>query len=663
MMNKTKLFGFSVLVLLTLVAVTSFASAASLSVSNIDFPASVDHDQGSFQVSFDVTNTGAADPAVSFVLQMDSGQATLTMPTVPIADGSGASVKVSVSGTVNFPAFQTGFLDGTIIVDDQGGGSPKNADFLVSINEAPPSPALTVRKVQDLTPTRNGTIEVENNGNVAWSNVQLTDSGDFDVQFHYGGAQVTSVSLGVGQKKTLTIVPIGIEDVGFGGETVEMTATADDGTTSGMVSMTVEGSFCEAGSVGGDLEITNVKVSNTGEGKDDNWKLLDTIEVEIDFENSGNDDLEDIFIEVGLFDSSGKNQISDLEFEEADEEEFDYGDLDEGDDDTVTFKFKVPVDFEDGKYKLTVKVYSDKSGEDVQCTDTASDFDENDKYMLIDVERESDEGSFIAFDEIEFTPVEATCGDRVTMTLDVYNIGDEDQDQVKITLKNTVLGIDEFVEIRTNLDQGDKETISFDFVMPSDAEDKFYALTLSAEYDYNRGTYREELDEDVDVQLRVIGCGTGSGTGTGSADKIAIIIASLDSDGAVAGGEIIIKATITNLKPQRTAFAVDALGYQSWATLDDISPRIVDLAEGESKDVFLTFVVDEDVEGERSFDIEVKDGLGGSETREIALNIEGSSASGVGFDFGDNAFLWVIGAVNVILVILIIVVAVRVARR
>ncbi|MFH1802157.1 MAG: putative S-layer protein [archaeon] len=660
MMNKTKFFGLSVLIFLTLVVTAGFTSAASLAVSNINFPSSVSHNGGSFQISFDITNTGAADPAIAFTLQMTSGQATLTMPTVPIADGSVTPVTISVSGTVNYPAFQDGTLAGAVISDDQGGGAPKNAAFSVLINNAP---SLKVTKKTSITQTSNGSIEVENDGNIDWSNIQLTDSGDFTVKFYDGSNEVTSISLNSGAKKTLTVVADGLDSVGFGGEEVLITATANDGTTTGAVTMTVEGSFCEAGSVGGGLEITDVKIDNTGEGKDDEWHLLNTVEVEIQFENVGNDDLEDIFIEIGFFDSDGKNQVSDLEFENSDEEEFDYGDLDEGDDDTVTFKFRVPADFEDGNYKLTAKVYSDKSGEDVECTDTASDFDEGDKYALIDVERESDQGKFIAFENVEFTPTEASCGDRISMTLDVFNVGDEDQDQVKITLKNTELGINEFVEIRTDLDQGDKETVSFDFVVPDDAKDKFYTLALSAEYDYNRGTYREELDEDTEVPLKVIGCGTGSGTGTGSTDRIAIISASLDSEEVVAGGEVIVKATVTNLKSQRTAFAIDALGYQSWATLDEISPRILDLAEGESKDVFLTFIVDEDVEGEKSFDIEVKDGLGGTETREIALNIEGSSASSVGFDFGDSAFLWVIGAVNVILVVLIIVVAVRVARR
>lgn len=659
MMNR-KLCGFVAFAFLAVIALVGFASAASLTISNVDFPSSVNHDGSSFQISFDVTNNGAADPAIGFTLQMSSGTATLTMPTTPIADGTTTPVTIPVSGTVNFPAFQNGNLAGSIIVDDQGGGAPKTVPFIVTIND---EPSLQLTRITELTQSQNGTIEIENDGNVDWGNIQLTSSGDFGVEFFDSNDNsISSLSLAAGDSEVITVSGVNLGDIGFGGESVEIVATADDGVTEDTVNMTIQGSFCEEGSVGGDLEITTFDVEVVeGEGDDDAWKLLDIVEIEVEVENIGDDEVEEVFVEIGLFDSNGRNEISDLEFESDDEEEIEIGDLDDGDEETVTFRFQVPADFEDGDYRLTVKAYSDDVGEDEQCVDTSDDLDENERYTIIDVEREDDEGKFIAFDDIVFTPTEATCGDRVSMTLDVFNIGDEDQDQVRVNLRNTELGINEFVEIRTDLDQGDRETVSFEFVIPDDAEDKFYTLNLFAEYDYNRGTYREESDEDTGVPLRIIGCGTTPGDG-GDTDRIAIISADLESEEVVPGEEVVIRATITNLKSQRTAFAIDALGYQSWATLDEISPRIIDVPAGESGEVLFTFIVDEGVEGEQSFDIELRDGLGGTEMREIALNVEGTGDGG-GFNFGDNAFLWVIGAVNVILVILIIVVAVRVARR
>jgi len=571
-------------------------------------------------------------------------------------DGStSASISVEDGETVYIRWFGYDATDpsGTLRID----ADTLNVQGTATVATTNPSLDLTV--VSEMTQSSDGSIKVENDGDVTLTGIDLSSTGDFEVTFSND-----NFALAPGASETITVSAVDLGEIDFGGKTIAINATADDDTTDG-VSMTVEGSFCDAGEAGGSLKIKDIEIDNNGDGDDDEWMLLDEVEIEVEIENTGNDDVDDVIVVLGFYNDNGNDETSDLEFENDDEEEIDLGDLDEDDEETVTFKFKVPADFEDGDYKLVIKAYSDDLEEENECVDTANDHtDGNDKYTKIDVQREDDEGKFIAFEDIEFTPAEATCGETVTMTLDVYNVGDEDlEDQIKIELRNTALGISEFVEIRTDLDQGDNEQISFDFVIPQGAEDKFHTLKLSAEYDYKRGSYRESSDDDEDVQFRVIGCGPAPG---GSDDKIAIISASMDSDEAVAGETVVVRASVTNLKSQRAGLIVDAVGYQSWGSLDDVSPRVVDLAPGESADVLLTFTLDDDADGEESFDIQVKDGSSNIETREIALNIEGTSSAsgGIGLpSLGDNAFLWVIGIINVVLVVLIIIVAVRVARR
>ncbi|MCA9485416.1 MAG: putative S-layer protein, partial [Nanoarchaeota archaeon] len=374
------------------------------------------------------------------------------------------------------------------------------------------------------------------------------------------------------------------------------------------------------------------------------------------------DDVEDVMVELGFFDSEGVNQVDELEFENSDEEEIDLGRIKDDDKETVVFRFKIPADFDDGSYKLTAKAYSDDLDEENECTAKSGDFDVDDLYTVIDVEREDDEGKFIAFDEPQFIPSEATCGERVSFTFDVHNVGDEDQDQVRVNLRSTQLQLDESVVIRSDLDQGDSETVSFDFSVPEGLVDGLYDLSVRADYDYDDGDYDESSDDETLFQLRLLGC-SGTGTGSNSGQRIAVISASLDSD-AVAGEQLVIKATVTNAKTTTDRFLVSAEGYSSWADLDDISAVDFQLASGESRDVTLTFDVDSDASGTESFDIEVRDSQGKVETRTVRIdNISGTSSQGTGLDFGDNTFLWIVGLVNVILVILIIVVAVRVARR
>ena len=262
------------------------------------------------------------------------------------------------------------------------------------------------------------------------------------------------------------------------------------------------------------------------------------------------------------------------------------------------------------------------------------------------------------------------------MTTDVYNIGDQDQDHVKVILQSSLLDINEFYEIKNDLDQGDREQVSLQFTIPQDAEDKNYVFELSAEYEYDDGDYDEESDEPMDVALSVIGCealpedddadDADDDSDDGPLANFVLINAVLDSDDAIAGQPLVIRTTVTNLKSGASSFAVSATGYESWSTLDSVSPQIFSLGPGESRDVMITLNADEGIVGEEVLTIEVRS-ASGLETRELSVNIEEASTASespfAGFNLGDNAYLWIIGVINVVLVILIIVVAVKISRR
>lgn len=527
--------------------------------------------------------------------------------------------------------------------------------FVLALSVVSAAVGVDITQNQAITLTQNGSITVTNTGDVT-ADITLLSAGDFTVSF-----SDNLFSLAAGAQRTVDIAPLGLDEVGFGGKTTTITARASDGTeqVEDSLSMTVTGSFCRAGERGGNLEITDVKIDNNGDGDDEEWMLLDTIEITVEVENDGNDDIDDVFVEIGLFDSDGENQVRDLDFENADEEEYDLGDLRDGDSEEVTFTFRVPADFEDGSYRLTVKAYSDDLGESNECTSTSSDLSD-DTFQDISVERESDEGKFITFEDVEFVPMDPTCGETVRMTLDVFNIGDEDQDQVRVNLRNTELGLNEFVEIRSDLDQGDSEGITFDFEIPQNAQNKFYTLLLSSEYDYRNGNYRQESDDDTQIQMRVIGC--AGGTPGNQSGRIAIISAALDSEDVSAGQELVVRGTVTNLKSQTATFVIDVTGYNSWASLDSVEPRTLTVPAGASSDFLVTFNIDESSSGEESFTIRVSDGQGNTESREVGVNVGGASG-GVGeINFGSPIF-WGLLVLNVLLIVVIIIVAVRVARR
>jgi hypothetical protein len=652
-MKTSKTITLTLLTLMTAIFVAGLVAAANtgdLKLVSVSMPTDVDHDQGTLNVVFDLVNDGNAH-SITWTSSPSIGTWSFN-PSLPSVIGATSSVRITA--TLTFPSGSTGTITDTIRVSS-GSLVPGELDVSIPIKS---TSSLEVTQTKAITPLQNGTITVMNNGNSVLSGITLSKvSGDFDVTF----TPNTIASLASGSSVSVEVAPVALGQTGFGGKSVTVKARASSGIEDTLI-MNIGGSFCKAGAVGGSIVISDVDIDNQGEGDDDQWKLLDNIEIQIDIDIENDDEdfeVEDVIVEIGLFDSQGRNQIDDLEFDSDDEEEVEIGDMDEGEDETVTFRFKIPADFEDGRHKLTVKAYGDKIGESVECTDFTDSFDDL-TFQSIDVDLEDDEGKFIAFDNIELRPQDVTCGDTVSLSLDVFNVGDEDQEQVRVNLLNSELNVELSREIRKDFDkgEGDKERIDFTFIVPRGLPDDLYPLRLSSDYDYRRGAYRQSSDRDHTVGLRLIGCQGGLGPATGN---IASITATLGSD-AKAGEELIVKSRITNLKSETASFIVDTSGFESWASLDSISNRLLTLNAGESRDVSFTFDVDDDASGQVSFVIEVQSG-DEMASREVAVNIASKTGTSGGLDLGDNSLIWVIGIINLVLIILIIIIAVRISRR
>lgn len=438
-------------------------------------------------------------------------------------------------------------------------------------------------------------------------------------------------------------------------KSINVTAKSDTGNTthSEIATVNFNSGFCENGPAGRNISISDIDVNNAGEGEDDEWNLLDKVSIDVDVENNGDDDLDDVIVEMALYDSSGINRVDDLDFSNTDENEYELNTIRDGDEKTATFEFTVPADMDDGSYKLAFKAYSDDSGEDVDCADEHS----GDTFQQISIDRETDEEKSIVVSDVEL-PQQATCRDTISGTFTVFNIGDEDQDQVLIEMKNSALNVNQEFVIREDLDEGDDQSQEFSFDIPANIKDGTYSLDFKTFSDFDDGVYETESEDTFSFPLRIVGCSPSTGNG-GSSDSSISVSASLASD-AEAGKPLIVTARIRNTGSSDATIVVDASEYESWATLDDISERIVSLDAGESATVTFTFDVNDNAKGSQSFTIETS-ANGETTTQEVGVNIAGSS--GLSFDFGGNSLIWIIGGINVILLILVIVVAVRFSRK
>lgn len=352
-----------------------------------------------------------------------------------------------------------------------------------------------------------------------------------------------------------------------------------------------------------------------------------------------------------------------------DEEEFEFGDINEGDDGKHVFSFRVdPAEIDGGDYYLVVKAFP-SGDEDLYCVDYSSDltsFGSKNYYAEIKIDEESDKDKMVVIDETSFPVItEATCNEQVSLIADVWNIGNFDfEDSFMVTLFNKDLGIDLKAEVPEDLDAGDNAEVSFVFTIPADAEEKTYTLAMRTYYDYDAGdgTYFEDYDKISDDTFNAL----LKVAGNCAVSQPASVDSTTVESGGKAGQDLVIKTTVKNTGTKTATYVVNPAGYNEWASSAKVDTQSFSLGAGESKEVSITLDVKRGVSGDKTFDLEISSGNKLVSTQPVAVTIEpGFSLAGITGNVisGNNGYLWGFVALNVVLIGAIIFVIVRFLRK
>ncbi|MBI2044475.1 putative S-layer protein [Candidatus Pacearchaeota archaeon] len=397
----------------------------------------------------------------------------------------------------------------------------------------------------------------------------------------------------------------------------------------------------------GNLDVTIEDISVTGFGDDNEFLPFDKVEVEVSIENNGNDDVRDIDLEWGLYDNEADEWVIEVDKED------DY-DIDKDDDETVTFSFTIDedmdIDLEDlddgSHYVLYVRATGevDNADDDPTC-DADSDTME---FVL--------EKDFVIVKDIE-VPESASCSLQVSA--DVWNIGSRNQDSVSVKIFNKDLGINKLVEVG-DIDSFESEALEETLTIPSNAKSQSYLLTFEV-YDEDDDIYQNDYDDqDAKFTKAVQVSCSGGGSQTGGDSEGSVLVSAEVESGGEAGKPLVIKAILTNSGSKSAKFLLNAAGYSSWAESAKAVPESLTLDAGKSASVLLTFNVNKDASGDNTFDLEVV-----SENELVAVqpvSISISESKG-GFKLGGNWYIWLIAALNLVLIVIIISVAMKVAKR
>ena len=426
---------------------------------------------------------------------------------------------------------------------------------------------------------------------------------------------------------------------------------------------------CNAlGNPGGDLRVKDIDFNNLGIlifqeangniylefGDDDEWFPLDELEIEIEIENNGNDDIDDIEVEWGLYNTKSNEWV--IELDEEDEVN-----INDDDKEIIDAEFnledELDVDLDKLNNGKNYRFYVIATGEvddGASPTTQTCAFDSKNVEVVL-------ENDFVVLTDVQF-PETVQCGENVQISAKVWNIGEDDQDEVKVEVHNNDLGLFHKTTEIGDIDGFDDDVYTFSFRVPNDAEEKTHSLRFEV-LDEDFDVYENDFDDDESaftLPFRVSGGCTGV-----SAEGVSVF-ASLESGGK-AGGELVVKAIITNNDDELKTFTVNAEGFSGWASSFTADRTSLVLGAGDSTDVRFTFNVNKDASGSQSFTIKLVSEDNVVTTQPVSVSIEKRSGLFGGLTgsviSSGNAYLWGIGILNVILVLAIIMVAVRVLRK
>jgi hypothetical protein len=403
-----------------------------------------------------------------------------------------------------------------------------------------------------------------------------------------------------------------------------------------------------------DIDIESIDVIKGFGDDDEYWYPLDEIEIEIEVSDPEYD-VEDIEIEFCLYDLEENECILDEDDIEISEDDFD---LDEGDKIKTILSFKVdPEELTSGNkdYRIYIKAIGkidDKNYEEEDEETCVSVYE--------DIEIVTDD-EFVIIDNIVLNKEIFQCGEELRITADVWNIGDEEleDDEIFVRVYNKDLEIDEKIEFIRGIDEMDKEELDLIFKIPKEIEEKFYVIDMYAYDDedmYANDIYENSEDDKAEyfVSVKV------EGNCVKEIEDQVVVFANLES-AANAGEKMIVKATVMNLGDDSSIYAINVANYAGWAYSATLDKTIFNLEKGSSEDVLITLDIKEDAYGSKSFDIELVLDEQVVLKQPITVSIESSEGifGGLIENMKDNALLWSIGILNVILVLAIIIVAIK----
>ncbi len=449
-----------------------------------------------------------------------------------------------------------------------------------------------------------------------------------------------------GNTITLTLSPLSTATPFNPGDTREVTLTVNTpnglnrGTYDGIVNVTGTGSLtslpdtfnleiriepeevvCEEG-VTGDIEIQDVDFD------EDEFIPGKTMSVDVRVRNSGDDPL-DVVVEVFLYNVNEEEfldraETDSIEIDEDDSEDFD------------NIELTIPTDNidESDTFILYVKASEDRNEEDHCDVDQDS----------LDLQLENHE---VIIERFSLLPSTAGCGDQISATVDLLNIGKRDESDVYVEIKEPTLELNKrssTFDLDKFGDRDDDTSVRFSIDLPTDVAEGSYPIEAIVYFDDADRTNSE-------ISTFTLTCGEQPEETAGE-----ITLELLQSEFNIEVGDALsIPVTLTNTEDASVLLRIEATTGKGW---DDSDTKTIEIDADESRTVYLDLVAPAKA-GSYDVSISVFSGTTTVATDSVSVTVkskEGAAITGgttfepktVFEDIPDS--FWIIG--NIVLVVI-----------
>ncbi len=393
------------------------------------------------------------------------------------------------------------------------------------------------------------------------------------------------------------------------------------------------------------LEINDIDVKRSDAGTEniDNNDEVDKLEpgesldfevvVENNFDKDSNLELQDVRLRL---------ECSPDEDIDVDDDDQNLGDISEGDDTRESFVLDIDETAKD---------------DSIDCELSVEGRDANDALhgeiitFTLNVERDSHD---IRIKSAIASPQAVTCDDSsIQLSLDLVNLGQSNEDRIRVEVFSKSLGIQEVPLSNLELDEDDQtsETISVP-ISPRTVKAGTYIIQIQTFYDNTKNSDTENVQ--IENTCELFGEGNGqNGNGEPAAREVTL---ALDQDAltVMETKSASVAVTLTNNKDTGDSYTISLDNVEDFA--EPASSKTVFLSPGQTSTVFLNLKAKADSTGVYSGAVIVKDASGqtlGTQIFTVDVTEATKTSSGLGglnFNMEGSKVFWIIGDVILVIV-------------